>query len=86
MNNIANERRKIGVTQSQLARKCGWLSSRLANYESGTRRPDLESCRTLVAAINRLGGSVTIDDLFPPSVIALSPEIKATVNRRREVD
>lgn len=35
MNNIANERKKLGITQSALAGACGWNQSRLANYESG---------------------------------------------------
>lgn len=37
MNNIANERKKLGITQSALAGACGWNQSRLANYESGIR-------------------------------------------------
>lgn len=36
MNNIANERKKLGITQSALACACGWNQSRLANYEAGT--------------------------------------------------
>ncbi|KDF42332.1 hypothetical protein AE42_02671 [Enterobacter kobei] len=29
MNNIANERKKLGITQSELAGSCGWNQSRL---------------------------------------------------------
>ncbi|EOZ1498123.1 helix-turn-helix domain-containing protein, partial [Enterobacter hormaechei] len=43
MNNIANERKKLGITQSELAGSCGWNQSRLANYEAGIRAPDLDS-------------------------------------------
>ncbi|HHJ4498262.1 TPA: helix-turn-helix domain-containing protein [Escherichia coli] len=66
MNIIANERKKLGITQSALAGACGWNQSRLANYESGIRTPDLESCRRLVKALNKLGSKTTLDGLFPP--------------------
>ncbi|EOZ4718104.1 MULTISPECIES: helix-turn-helix domain-containing protein [Enterobacter cloacae complex] len=66
MNNIANERKKLGITQSALACACGWNQSRLANYEAGIRAPDLESCRSLVKALNKLGGKTNLDSLFPP--------------------
>lgn len=66
MNNIANERKKLGITQSALAIECGWNQSRLGNYEAGTRVPDLESCRRLVKAMNKLGSATSLDSLFPP--------------------
>lgn len=66
MNNIANERKKLGLTQSALASLCGWNQSRLANYETGIRAPDLESCRRLVKALNKLGSKTNLDGLFPP--------------------
>lgn len=65
MNNIATERKKLGITQSALAGACGWNQSRLANYESGIRAPDLESCRRLVEAFNELGSKTDLDALFP---------------------
>jgi len=66
VNNIANERKKIGITQSALAGACGWNQSRLANYETGIRAPDLESCRRLVKALNKFGSRINLDGLFPP--------------------
>lgn len=66
MNNIANERKKLGITQSVLAGACSWSQSRLANYETGIRAPDLESCRRLVKALNKLGSTTSLDGLFPP--------------------
>ncbi len=70
MNNIANERKKLGITQSELAGACGWNQSRLANYEAGIRAPDLESCRRLVEAMNKLGSKTSLDVLFPPKKTA----------------
>jgi putative transcriptional regulator len=66
MNNIASERNKLRITQSVLAGECGWSQSRIANYESGIRAPDLGSCRRLVEALNKLGSDTSLDDLFPP--------------------
>ncbi|WP_075180551.1 helix-turn-helix transcriptional regulator [Pantoea sp. 1.19] len=71
MNNIANERRKLGITQSALAQACGgWGASRIGNYESGKRHPDLTSCRIIVQALNKLGGKTNLDSLFPPQKAA----------------
>jgi putative transcriptional regulator len=69
MNNIANERKKLGITQSELAGSCGWNQSRLANYEAGIRAPDLDSCRRLVDAMNKLGSNTSLDALFPPKIM-----------------
>lgn len=66
MNSIASERKKIGITQAVLAEHIGWVQSRIGNYESSARRPDLNSCRQIVDALNRLGGNCTLDDVFPP--------------------
>ncbi|HDL7533923.1 TPA: helix-turn-helix transcriptional regulator [Yersinia enterocolitica] len=39
MNQIAEERKRIGVTQADLANKLHWSQSRIGNYESGARTP-----------------------------------------------
>jgi putative transcriptional regulator len=70
VNNIASERKKLGITQSALAGACSWSQSRLANYETGIRAPDLESCRRLVKAFNKLGSTTSLDGLFPPKKTA----------------
>lgn len=66
MNNIANERKRLGITQAALAGTCGWTQSRIANYEAGIRSPDLDSCRHLVLAFEQLGAVTSLDKLFPP--------------------
>ncbi|AJJ58142.1 XRE family transcriptional regulator [Yersinia pseudotuberculosis] len=66
MNKISLERKKIGMTQQQLARFLGWNQSRIGNYESGVRTPDLVSCRQIVSALNKLGAECTLDSVFPP--------------------
>ncbi|MBI6135057.1 helix-turn-helix transcriptional regulator [Serratia marcescens] len=66
MNNIANERKKLGITQAALAKVCGWTQSRIANYESGIRVPDLNASRHLVKVFAKLGSKADLDKLFPP--------------------
>lgn len=67
MNSIAEHRKKIGASQSRLAAACNWGQSRIANYEAGFRTPVLSDCRIIVKALNKLGVSCQLDDVFPPS-------------------
>ncbi|MGC6580651.1 helix-turn-helix domain-containing protein, partial [Escherichia coli] len=41
MNKIAQQRKKIGVSQAVLASAIGWGQSRIANYELNIRTPGL---------------------------------------------
>lgn len=65
MNRIAEKRTQLKITQATLANHCGWGQSRIGNYESG-RTPSLNDCRKIVNALNELGCSCCIDDVFPP--------------------
>ncbi|WP_368913482.1 helix-turn-helix transcriptional regulator [Mixta calida] len=67
MNNIAIFRRAAGVSQTELAQRCGWVSqARIGNYENGKRHPSLKDCRKIVSALNALGAKCTLDTVFPP--------------------
>ncbi|WP_390901478.1 helix-turn-helix transcriptional regulator [Serratia fonticola] len=66
MNNIAVNRKKLGLSQSALASLIGWTTSRLSNYEIEIRTPSLDDSRLIVSALNSLGAEVTLDDIFPP--------------------
>lgn len=66
MNNIANERKKLGISQSVLAASIGWKQTRIANYELSKRKPKLDDCRNIVKALKRFGSNCTLDDVFPP--------------------
>lgn len=66
MNNIASQRKKLGITQADLARQLRWSQSRIANYESGARTPTLSVCRKIITALNELGAECTLDGVFPP--------------------
>jgi len=49
---IAYHRRNKGLSQSELAKACGWLSqSRIGNYEKGTREPSLDDLQKLADAL-----------------------------------
>lgn len=69
MNNIADHRKKAGVSQAKLADSCKWGKSRIANYEIGIRTPGLNECRTIVEALNKLGVQCRLDDVFPPRAV-----------------
>tara|TARA_R110000764_G_scaffold2641_4_gene11461 strand:+ start:11979 stop:12233 length:255 start_codon:yes stop_codon:yes gene_type:complete len=67
MNLIAEIRKSHEIKQSELVRKLGWKQSRLGNYENHSRIPGLAESRAIVSALNELGASCTLDDVFPPA-------------------
>ncbi|NBM87375.1 helix-turn-helix domain-containing protein [Proteus sp. G2661] len=68
MNNISRYRKKLGITQNDLAKELGCTKGNVSHYENGRRKADLDVCRNLVDFFNKKGVKVTIDDLFPPKV------------------
>lgn len=74
MNNIASERQKLGISQTQLAEALGWGRSRLSNYESNLREPGLTECRSIIDALNTLGAQCSLDSVFPISTPSLKGE------------
>lgn len=65
MNRIREIRESAEISQAELYRRLGWRQSRLANYESCNRTPGLNEAREIVAALNSLGVSCTLSDVFP---------------------
>ncbi|MCV5473564.1 helix-turn-helix transcriptional regulator, partial [Escherichia coli] len=65
MNKIAQQRKKIGVSQAVLASAIGWGQSRIANYELNIRTPGLNDCRMIVEGLRKLGCQCSLDDVFP---------------------
>lgn len=68
MNLISVYRKKASISQLTLAQKVGWNQPRLANYESNLRTPSLADSRLIVLALNSLGASCSLDDVFPPQI------------------
>ncbi|MGX6596260.1 helix-turn-helix transcriptional regulator [Klebsiella quasivariicola] len=62
MNYISHLRKKANISQQA----AGWNQPRLANYEKSLRVPSLADSRHIVAALNTLGVSCSLDDVFPP--------------------
>ena len=67
MNNIAQLRKKAGVSQAAFASAIGWGQSRIANYELNYRTPSLADCRLIVSGLKKFGCQCSFDDVFPPS-------------------
>ena len=49
---IRNERKKCNITQKELAERLGVSASMIAQYETGKRKPKLETVRRLAEALN----------------------------------
>ena len=69
MNRIFELRSGASVSQTALAGALGWSQGRLSNYEAGRRTPGLYECRLIVSALNLLGASCMLDEVFPPALI-----------------
>lgn len=61
---IAHHRKKLGLSQEQLAERCGWAGQgRVGNYERDRREPNLADLRLLAAALD-----VSLFDLISDDV------------------
>lgn len=55
MNNISRYRKKLGLTQTDLAKELGCTKGNISHYENGRRKADLEVCRQLVSFLITMG-------------------------------
>lgn len=60
-------RKRVGITQTQLADRVGLTQAAIGHYETGRRKPGLDECRRIVSALNALGADCSLDDVFPAS-------------------
>jgi len=67
MSNMKTIREQVDMTQSALAEAVGLTQGAIAHYENDRRKPGLDECRRIVAALNTRGAEVTLDEVFPPS-------------------
>ncbi|HGM6858971.1 transcriptional regulator, y4mF family [Serratia rubidaea] len=68
MNNIQAIRKRLGLTQSELAKLAGCTPGAIGHYEAGRRSMDIQTCRSFVAIFNKLGEQVGLDEVFPPAL------------------
>ncbi len=59
MNGILTKRKKIGITQSELARLLGVTQANISAWENGTALPSASKLPELAKALN-----CTIDELY----------------------
>lgn len=57
--NLRERRLEKGLTQEQLAKACGLKRTRVANYEAGTREPNIRTLKDLSSALD-----CTVDELI----------------------
>lgn len=50
--NLVETRKKLGLSQGELAKRLGMLQSQYSNYERGTRKPSVEVLEKLVKQFN----------------------------------
>lgn len=67
MNNLRTIRKRLGMTQEELAQEVGLTKGAIGHYENGRREPSVTQCRGLLAVFNKHGESMGIDDIFPPT-------------------
>lgn len=89
--NIKKLREAKGLSQADLADRCGWQSgnSRISQYESGTREPTLDVINRLADALDTTAISMLVDpSILPPGFTAeqlgLAILIFAKENRRTQ--
>ncbi|HBE9079122.1 TPA: helix-turn-helix transcriptional regulator [Serratia fonticola] len=70
MRNLRDIRESLKISQTSLAEMVGCSQGAIGHYETGRRTPSLSMCRALVAALNKSGAHVEIDDVFPPESLA----------------
>lgn len=59
MTKLAAIRKSRGLTQIELADKCGWKKSTISDYERGEREPNITKLQVLAKALD-----CTVSDLI----------------------
>lgn len=65
MNNVRHIRKRLGLSQSELAGKIGLTQSALSHYENGGCDPLVGTARRLIEFAGTQGISLTLEDVYP---------------------
>ncbi|MDN7825118.1 helix-turn-helix transcriptional regulator [Burkholderia cenocepacia] len=64
MNNLNAVRKRLGLSQKQLAAVCGVGQSAVSQYENGTCDPAIGVARKVIDYARENGVSVTLDEVY----------------------
>ncbi|MBS0878639.1 MULTISPECIES: helix-turn-helix transcriptional regulator [unclassified Tatumella] len=68
MNNLRTIRKRLGMTQGELASAIGLKTAgAICHYEHGRRELSISMSRKILQVLNTKGASVSLDDLLPPT-------------------
>ncbi|MGX8939473.1 helix-turn-helix transcriptional regulator [Symbiopectobacterium sp. Eva_TO] len=65
VNQLRQFRKRVRLTQSELARIMGCTPGAICHYEHGRRNIDIKLAQKIVQVLNSKGVSIGLDDLFP---------------------
>lgn len=68
---ISTARNKLGISQLELAARCGWGASRIGNYEQDLREPTLAELRIIAKNLKESG--------YTPAWIVLGEDVSQPV-------
>lgn len=60
--NIKKYRKKMGITQRELAEKCGYATGTIQQYELNKRKPNIETIKSIAKALGVLPGDLIRDE------------------------
>ncbi|QPB42197.1 helix-turn-helix transcriptional regulator [Rodentibacter haemolyticus] len=65
MNRISEFRKKINLTQQELAKEINITQGAIAHYETGRREPPINIAQRIISVMKNHGIDCTLDELFP---------------------
>lgn len=65
MNRISEFRKAANLTQADFAKRINRSQGAFGHYESGIRKPSIETAKQIIRVLNERGVSCSLDDVFP---------------------
>ena len=84
---IKKHRNDRGMTQRELAEKCGYATGTIQQYENGKRQPRIEQLSKIAAALGVLPGDLLQDGLYPTTEeLAAMKQAAETITDERQTE